>query len=193
MPTEIPWEKRIAAEDLYITGNCTYAEVSRRTGVSVSQLKRWGAEGNWKEEKKEMLESLSAIKQNTVKLRLGLIEKAIAGYDPQQTFAAAQFEKIALKAAENRAKNELPERVESFEFETPGEAVDALQNAVERKIGMLISGDDLDLKSIKDMKQALELLDGMKVKYNPEDKKAKNKGLSDEAADEIRKKILGIG
>ncbi len=193
MGAEISWEIRIEAEDLYITGGCTYDEVAKRTGVSVSQLKRWGKEGDWKEAKQEILEARSAIKQNTVKLRLGLITTAMKAHDPMQVFAAHKFEELAAKvAALKKAKHQLPERSKAVRFETPGDAVEALQGAIERKIGALISGESLDLKSIKDMKQALELLDGMKAKYNPEDKKTKNKGLSDEAADEIRKEILGI-
>jgi len=43
MAKEISWEIREQAEELYIVDGKTFDEVAEITGVSVSQLKRWGA------------------------------------------------------------------------------------------------------------------------------------------------------
>ena len=43
MAKEISWEIREQAEELYIVDGKTFDEVAEITGVSVAQLKRWGA------------------------------------------------------------------------------------------------------------------------------------------------------
>ena len=45
MPVEYSFETRERAEELYIVEGLTFAQVSEATGVSVSQLQRWGQEG----------------------------------------------------------------------------------------------------------------------------------------------------
>ena len=185
MPTEIDWEIRIDAEDMYITGGLTYEQVAERTGVSLATLKRWGSEGGWTERKKELREAQRDIKQKTVMLRLGLIKTAMDAHDPMQVFAAAKFEDLALKKEALRGTISSPGHTDAQAkvFSTPGEAVSALQGAIERKIGMMVSGESaLDLKTLKDLKGAMELLDAMRQKADP--------GATDEKktldADEIR-------
>lgn len=185
MPTEIDWETRIDAEDMYITGGMTYEQVAEKTGVSLATLKRWGSEGGWTDRKRELREAQRDIKQKTVMLRLGLIQTAIDGHDPMQVFAAAKFEDLALKKEALRGTisgggntNTMP-----VSLETPGGAVSLLQVAIERKIGVLVSGDSpLDIKVLKDLKACMELLEQMKQKDAP--------GTPDEKrtldADEIR-------
>jgi hypothetical protein len=41
-PESYSWEIREAAEELYIIDGHTYEQVAEATGVSISQLKRWG-------------------------------------------------------------------------------------------------------------------------------------------------------
>lgn len=193
MPIEIPWETRIDAEDMYITGGLTYEAVADRVGVAVSTIKRWGAEDGWTERKRELRQAQAAIKQKTVMLRLGLIETAMEGHDPMQVFAAAKFEDLALKKEALRP-SDAPAHTCTHElsFESPEGAIPALKGAIERKIAGMVSGEGLDLKTLRDLKGAMELLESMQAKYTPEEKETKNKGLSDEAADDIRRKILGI-
>lgn len=194
MPTEIDWEIRIDAEDMYIAGGMTYEQVAERTGVALSTIKRWGSDGNWTDRKKELREAQTAIKQKTIKLRLGLIETAMDNYDPMQVFAAAKFEDLELKREALRPQD-VPAQASApaMSFESPGEAISALQGAIEVKIGRMVSGiDTLDLKTLRDLKQSIELLDVMKAKYDPAIKQSASGGLSDEAAEAIRKNILGI-
>ena len=194
MGAEISWEKRIASEDLYITGGCTYEEVAKRTGVSVSQLKRWGKEGDWKEAKQEMLESLSAIKKNTIRLRLGLIKTAMDGKEPMQVFAAGRFEELAMRAAEMKAKV-IPSDVEISErhFETPGEAIEALEEALQHKINRMVSVPGaLDNKGIDALDKAWKALERMKAKYSPEDTSDTQKGLTKPTIDEMKARLLGL-
>jgi DNA-binding transcriptional regulator YiaG len=185
MPTEIDWEIRIDAEDMYISGGLTYEQVAEKTGVSLATLKRWGSDGGWTDRKKELREAQRDIKQKTVMLRLGLIKTAMDGHDPMQVFAAAKFEGLALKKEALRDAITGPGSINPpmVSLETPGEAVSLLQGAIERKIGTLVSGDSqLDVKVLKDLKACMDLLDQMKQKdasQTPDEKRTLD-------ADEIR-------
>lgn len=185
MPLEIPWETRIDAEDLYITGGLTYEQVAERTGVAVSTIKRWGSEDGWTDRKRELREAQTAIKQKTTLLRLGLIETALEKYDPMQVFAAHKFEELALKKEALRPSGGSGQvSGQNMTFKTPGEAVSALTGAIEQKIGRMAAGDGLDLKTIRDLKGALELLDSMQKKYAPD--ALDDTGPKILSADEIR-------
>lgn len=191
MPIEIPWETRIDAEDMYITGGMTYEQVAEATGVAVSTIKRWGSEDGWTDRKREYREAQTAIKQKTMQLRLGLIKTAMEDHDPMQVFAAHKFEELALKKEALRP-SEAPEQAHAPEisFKTPGEAVSALHGAIERKIGRMVSGvDALELKTLKDLKGAMELLDGMKVKYDPAAQGEEKKILTEEEINDILEQI----
>ena len=191
MPVEIPWETRIDAEDMYITGGMTYEQVAEATGVAVSTIKRWGSDDGWTDRKREYREAQTAIKQKTMQLRLGLIKTAMEEHDPMQVFAAAKFEELELKKEALRP-SEAPAQPDTpkISFESPGEAVSALQGAIEGKIGRMVSGADaLDLKTLKDLKGAMELLDGMKQKYNPAAQGEGKKILTAEEIDRILEQI----
>lgn len=78
-------------------------------------------------------------------------------------------------------------------IKTPQDAVLALEEAIQNKLNiMLAQPDSVSLKSVNELQKALNMLDQMKAQYNPEEKATKGKGLSDAAADELRRKILGI-
>lgn len=53
MGREIDIELRCAAEEAYVTGEETLAEISRRTGISEGTLERWAAEGRWRGQRGE--------------------------------------------------------------------------------------------------------------------------------------------
>lgn len=185
------WEVREQAQEYYVIEGHTYDEVAGLTGVSVSQLKRWGAEEGWSEAKREYRRALTDIKRKRVKLRAKLVNKALNSLDPQAIYAYAAIEKVAVK---DKSTTQAPVSMPvDMHFDTPADAVAALDAAVQRKVGELVSvSGSLDLAAIKNMKQALELLEQMKSKYSPEEEKVAAGGLSDEAADDIKRKILGI-
>lgn len=97
MPSEISWEIRERAEGLYIIDGLTYDQVADRTGVSVTQLKRWGADGKWTEQKKEYRRELSDLRRGSVQLRAKLLRKVLdsPSPDPQDVYALARFERVA--------------------------------------------------------------------------------------------------
>jgi hypothetical protein len=198
MPEGYSYEIREDAKDLYVTGGLTYDQVAERTGVSVSQLKRWGSDEDWTGAKKEYREALSSIKRDTVRLRARLLRKALeSSGDPQSVYAFTAVEKIfATRGRGGSADTPAPMPSQSREITTPAEAVAALTEVVEIKLNrMLAQPETLQLAQLKDLKQTMELIGQMKDKYDPdqsEDEGQAKGGLSDEAADMIRREILGV-
>ena len=207
MAKEISWEIREQAEELYIVDGKTFEEVAEITGVSVAQLKRWGASqpdpddpeqksSSWMDRKKEYRTAFANIKRDTVLLRKRLISKALKSLDPQDVYAISSLESTVVKVqqADSQAPGIGGQGLEKRPIKTPEDAVDALGDVVESKINrMLTKPGAISLAGIKEMKQALELIEKMKTKYKPEvGKDAKSRGLSADHAEEIRKKILGV-
>ncbi|MBU0971019.1 MAG: hypothetical protein KKC20_10255 [Proteobacteria bacterium] len=193
MPEGYSYEIREIAKDLFVTEGYTYDQVARSTGVSVAQLKRWGKDEDWTDARREYRDALSSIKRDTVKLRAKLLKTALGSGDPQSVYAFAAIEKTVGNKSADSATVSNPERLKNIN--TPSDAVAALQEVVELKLNkMLAQPDTLQLSQVRELKQTMELIDQMKAKYNPDaggDTKVDG-GLSDEAADMIRRQILGV-
>ena len=190
MAQAIDQETRDLCAQLWVEDGLTYEGVAARTGVSVGALKKWSADEDWPARRREHRQGLREIREDTLRLRRSLIKKALGSLNAQDVYAVTSLETLLLKARGDAAPPEVPV---TREIRTPQEAVDALQEAVERKVNQMLAGD-ISLAGIKDLKQSLELIDRMKTHYAPAEAEggAENKGLSDEAADEIRRSILGI-
>ena len=195
MAQAIDQETRLCCAELWIEGGNTYEQVSAKTGVSVGALKKWSEEEGWPEKRVEYREAQREIRANTTKLRRALINKALGSLNPQDVYAVTSLETIMArsKGKDGAAPESAPVEI-SREIKTPQEAIQALQSAVEMKVNGLLSRGDISLAAVKDLKQALELIEKMKERYTPEETAAeeKPKGLSDEMADDIRRKILGL-
>jgi hypothetical protein len=164
----------------------TYEEVSSSTGVSVSQLKRWGQEGDWVERKREYRQALADIKRKTVLLKRDLLDKAMHSLDPQSVYAFSSISQATKNDVKTAAKPEIP--IQARSFETREEAVDALAEAVQQKINKMISvPGELDFKALQDLKKAWDMLEDMKAKYNPEEKR--DKILSSDEIKNIREQL----
>jgi hypothetical protein len=190
MGKEIPLETRFTAEELYIVDGLTYDLVAERTGVSVSQLQRWGTEGNWLERKREYRQAFADIRRNTITLRQKLIKKAVASLDPQDVYAVARLEKAAAASKQNTGHpdGDCLSSGDPVRIKSPADAVDALNEVIERKLAaMLTRPDQVNLANVKNIKQAVELIEKMKTRYQPEDNSSK--GLDAETLAEIADKI----
>ncbi|MBW2596633.1 MAG: hypothetical protein JRC93_11815 [Deltaproteobacteria bacterium] len=189
MPDGYSYEIRERAQELYVTEGRTYDQVSEATGVSVGQLKRWGAEEGWTAARKEYREALSSIKRDTVRLRAKLLKAALAAGEPQAVYAFAAIEKAAA-AGKKKTDPEpvfVPEKLKNIN--TPADAVDALQEVIELKLNKLLSQPDtLRLSQVKELKQTMELVDQMRAKYNPEDKKG-DKIINAQSIKDIREML----
>ena len=184
MPMEISWEIRERAEGLYIIDGLTYEQVAERTGVSVTQLKRWGSDADWTEQKKEYRRELSDLRRGVVQLRAKLLRKVLdsPSADPQDVYAFARIEQVAAASSARiqRTPQEVvvPEACEARTIRTPEDAVAALTEALSKKINaMLSSPDAIDLSGIKDAKQCMELIDKMRSQFTISPEAVKDKGV----------------
>lgn len=193
MPREYSWEVRERAEELYIVEGLTFEQVAEATGVSVTQLKTWSAEGDWPERKREYRRELSGIKRNTTKLMSKLLEKALQSLNPQDVYAISSLQAVMNKSASGEPAPAPvdPER----EIKTAGEAVGALEDALERQLNILLARPEkMSLNAIKDVDKALKLIGDMKKRHMAENLEApeERRGLSDETVEDIRRRILGV-
>ncbi len=182
MGEEISWEIRQRAEELYVEAGLTYEQVAAKTGVSVSQLKRWGR-GNpdldlpsWPERRRRYRQALADIRRDTVLLRQRLIKKALDSLNPQDVFAISSIEAVAARAAKkDMVEEKLSSSISSPEtaIKTPEDAIDALQTVIEKKINILLTKPQaMSLAAVKDIKQAIELVEKMKAKYGRQKEKS---------------------
>jgi hypothetical protein len=190
---------RDRAREFYVVEGLTFDEVAEATGVNASTLKRWSAEEGWRRRKANVQANLNDIQQLTIRLRKRLLEKALkslegdeAIIDPQKIFAVSALEGATAKLVKDSVEN--PEPLIEREIKTPADAVMALQEAVKRQVNRFLTEPGaINLKGIKEMKGALEMIDDLEKRWTKEEKgQTKSRGLSDEAAEEIRVKILGL-
>jgi hypothetical protein len=97
MGQEIDWEIRERAEELYIVDARTFEQVAAETGVSVSQLKNWSADGGWRQKREEYRAARQSIRSTMMNLRQKMASEAAASADPQKVFAFIRLEALADK------------------------------------------------------------------------------------------------
>ena len=88
-PESYSWEVREAAEELYIIDGRTYEQVAEATGVSISQLKRWGMDSTptWTDRRKEFRQAETSIRHGVMIAKAKLITSVITTEDPQKAYA----------------------------------------------------------------------------------------------------------
>lgn len=178
MAEPISYEIREQAEELYIVDGRTFDDIAGITGVSVSQLKRWGAADaekevpSWTERRREYQQNQSTIRQNTVKLRAKLLKTALDSGDPQSVYAFAAIERIeaSRKTASTTEKSAvpvmLPDKIRNIK--SPADAVAALEEVIELKLNRLLSSPDvMKHADINDIEKSMKLISSMKQKYAP--------------------------
>lgn len=191
MAEEISWEIREDAYNLYVTDGLTYEQVAKRTGVSLSQVKRWGQAENWADAKREYRHALQSIKRDTVKLRASLLKNALSSKDPQDVYAFAALERIeAARKTGTLPTPPAPERLK--EIKTPQDAVDALQDVMEMKLNRLLaSPDEVKLSDVNEVKKSLELVEQMRVKQSRTDDGKKARGFDADQLARIQNMLEG--
>jgi len=97
MGQEIDWEIRERAEELYIVDARTFEQVAADTGVSVSQLKNWAADGDWRQKRADYRAARQSIRSTMMTLRQKMASEAAVSADPQKVFAFIRLEALAEK------------------------------------------------------------------------------------------------
>lgn len=182
MPQEHSWDTRETAENLYIIGGHTYAQVAAQTGVSVSQIQRWSDDGNWRERRREYRQAHTLIRENVVKAQLSLIQDVLETKDPQKAYAFSSIVtsgKGLAQATAEQAQEAAPAR----EINTRADADAALKEAVLLKVNKLLAAPDGVTR--KGITELAELLDWLMPGANGDDR-GSGKELSEETKQRIR-------
>lgn len=200
MPEPYGWDTIEQAEELYIIDGLTFDQVAERTGVSVSQLKRWSADSTptWPERRREYRTAQVSVRRGVMLAKARLIESVIESEDPQKAYAfgalVSSGKIIEAEAQQRTAAVPGPAEAQPLaEIATPQQAVEALQLALQRKIGLMLhSPNEMTLPAIKDVKATMDMIEQLRTKYKPEETVIRKGGLTDEAAEAIRRQILGL-
>lgn len=186
------------AQELYCMDRLSFERVSELTGVATSTLKRWADKYRWRERREELAQVESEIRFNTVMGRKAILQRLLEAEDgkeaSQVAFAVASLESLALKQAELAAAGKIPSFSEPEtrpHIATQADAVSALREAVRNKVGMALSDPGkINAATVQDVKRCLELLGELEARLPKEKEESRDKALSPENAQAIRK-ILG--
>jgi len=200
MAEPISWEIREQAEELYIVDGRTFEEIAGITGVSASQLKRWGSGDpvkeipSWTQRRKEYRQNQSTIRQDTVKLRAKLLKTALDSGDPQAVYAFAALERIEAArktAATSETPAMAPEKIRNIK--TPADAVAALDEVIELKLNRLLSSPEtMKHSDLSEIEKSLKLVSAMKQKYASKDSDKGGANLLDAARIKEIKQQMGL-
>ena len=193
-PTDLVWK----AQELYCAERQSYAAVAEATGVSATTLKSWGQRYGWAQKRAELAQAESEIRVNIIKGRQKALEQLLAASEPKEAaqiaFAVSSLESLALKRMELAASGKIPDAKPAIRRKvgTKAEAVAALRDAVERKLGLALADPDkITTQTVTDIKRCLELVGELETTLPKENapEEEKKRGLSGNMAESIYKAI----
>lgn len=192
-PTDTLWR----AQELYCVDRLSYAAVAEATGVSATTLKAWGQKYGWARRREEIAQAESEIRVNIIKGRQKALEQLLAAADAKEAapmaFAVSSLESLALKRQELAAAGKIPDASASARrrIATRADAVAALREAVERKLGLALSDPEkINAATVQEIKRCLDLVAELEAGLPKEAEAQRDKALSLENAQAIRE-ILG--
>lgn len=200
MGAEIDADTRWRAMELYCADRLTFAQVSEATGIADSTLRRWADAYQWRERREELARAEADIRIDTIRSRAAILKHLLEAEDgkaaSQIAFAVASLGNLELQyrkamlAGEilNPAKPEKPVRVSSR-----AEAVDVLKQAVNTKLGTILSDEKyVTSDSIAEVAKCLALVQELEATLPREEADTmKGGGVSADIAEKIDK-ALGL-
>ena len=176
MPEPYGWDTIEQAEELYIIDGLTFDQVAERTGVSVSQLKRWSADATptWPDRRREYRTAQTCVRRGVMLAKARLIESVIESEDPQKCYAfgalVSSSKQIEAEARERSAAlmpppsastgTELPPGTELNSVPINADPIEALREAVRLRVaGLVQAPGTLTLAAVKELLQAMEMLE----------------------------------
>lgn len=200
MGAEYDAAARWRAMELYCADRLTFAQVAEATGVADSTLRRWADAYQWRERREELARAEVDIRIDTIRSRAAILRHLIEAQDgkaaSQIAFAVSSLENLelqrkkALLAGEiaNPAKHEKPVKVSSRV-----EAIAVLKQAVEDKLGLLLSDTKyVTSDSITDIAKCLALVQELEATLPKEEADSKKYGgVSADIAERLDK-ALGL-
>lgn len=194
-PTDTLWR----AQELYCVDRLSYAAVAEATGVSATTLKAWGQKYGWARRREEIARAESEIRVNIIKGRQKALEQLLAAADAKEAasmaFAVSSLESLALKRQELAASGKIPGATipTRHRIATRADAVAALREAVERKLGLALSDPEkINAATVQEIKRCLDFVAELEAGLPKETEECRDKALSPENARAIRE-ILGTG
>lgn len=196
MPEAYGWDTIETAEELYILDGLTFEQVAERTGVSISQLKRWSADStpSWPDRRREYRSAQTSVRRGVMLAKAKLIESVIDTEDAQKAYAFGSLVNSGLvidrEARERIATAPGPSAPQPI-GELVAEVTDpiaALREAVKlRTAAMLQVPGGITIAAVKELMQVMELLE-KKAATRGEGKEAMT---PDQLQEEIRR-VYGI-
>lgn len=178
-------------EHLYCGEGRTLAAVAELTGIPLRTLKSWCGRFGWVEKKREVARTLAEIRHNTILLRGKLLEHCLEVLDAREANIVLSREcRIRREDGNDTAGAARPFASEMTSApDSDTDAAAALEKACRAWIRILsIDPGRLDASTVRGLKSAMELSGELRERGKPAD----SGGLSDEVAEQIRRKILGI-
>jgi len=199
-PESYSWEVREAAEELYIIDGRTYEQVAEVTGVSISQLKRWGMDStpSWSDRRREYRQAQTSVRRGVMLAKAKLIESVIETEDAQKAYAFS-----ALVSSGKALDQEARERAQSpaatatqpepAQEGQPIDMVQGLSQAIKNKVALLLSQPGtINLTAIKELQQAMELLEKLQQKDAGLGQAEDNRAMTPEELQAEIRKVYGI-
>lgn len=184
------------AQELYCVDRLSFAQTAEVTGVAASSLKRWAEKYSWREKREEIARAEAEIRVNKIKARAKVIEALLDKPRADMAFAVSALENQALKQQELALAGKIPTALapqERPQIKTRAEAVVALRQAVENKIGLALqSPEHITCAAVKDISQCLNLMQELEagLSQNERGDEEKKRGLS---ADILNKLYAAAG
>jgi transcriptional regulator with XRE-family HTH domain len=199
MPEPYGWDTIEQAEELYIIDGLTFDQVAERTGVSVSQLKRWSADSTptWPERRREYRTAQVSVRRGVMLAKARLIESVIESEDPQKAYAfgalVSSGKQIEAEARERAAAQAVDQALQQPIGDLVAEVTDpieALREAVRLRVaGLVQAPGTLTLAAVKELLQAMEMLERRAA---PKEVGGGSTPLSPEQLREEIRKVYGI-
>ena len=200
MGAEYDADTRWRAMELYCADRLTFAQVAEATGIADSTLRRWADADQWRERREELAKAEADIRIDTIRSRAAILRHLIEAQDgkvaSQIAFAVSSLENLALQREKallageiaNPAKPEKPVKVTSR-----AEAIAVLKQAVEDKLGLLLSDKKyVTSDSVTDIAKCLTLVQELEATLPKEEAEAtKHGGVSADIAERLDK-ALGL-
>ena len=199
MGAEYDADTRWRAMELSCADRLSFAQVAEATGIADSTLRRWADAYQWRERREELAKAEADIRIDTIRSRAAILKHLLEAQDgkaaSQIAFAVAslgnlelQYQK-ALLAGEiaNPAKPEKPVKVTSR-----AEAIAVLKQAVEDKLGLLLSDKKyVTSDSVTDIAKCLTLVQELEATLPNAAPEEKNKAISLENSKALQELIGG--
>lgn len=197
MGREHPPETVFRAQELYCVDRMTFAQVAKAVGVAESTLKRWSETYGWQAKRDEIAQAEADIRADFILARSRMLKALMETKDAQTGFAVASLEGLAMKQAEAIRLGKQIENAAAIaaqplrEIRTEDDIVAALEEALSIRMGRILADPSLvDLKAVRELQQAMGLVQGMRK--GAAKGSARKKGLTPEMAKAVRSQILGV-